>query len=88
MDWAIAETILQGIVPTAVSVSPPPAIRAVVPDVRKGIAAAGRIVLEHRIGAKRALSAESERAENLRRYTGIVFVIEGWPARAPSMASE
>jgi hypothetical protein len=51
--------------------------RAVIPDVRKSICAAGRIVLEHRIGAERALTAEGQRAEMRGRYTAIVFVIEG-----------
>src|SRR5208282_6587361 len=63
MDRAIAEAILQGVVPTAIIGVAAAGHRAVVPDVGKGIAAAGRIVLEHGIGAERALTTEGQRAE-------------------------
>src|SRR5579863_6263313 len=76
MDRAIGEAILQGVVPTAVLGVAAAGHRAVISDVRKGIDAAGRIVLEHRIGTERSLSAESERTEILGRYPGIVFVVE------------
>src|ERR1035438_3300742 len=77
MDRAIGEAILQGVVPTAVLGVAAAGHRAVIPDVRKGIAAAGRIVSEHHIGTESALTAEGERAQIRGRYTGIVFVIEG-----------
>src|ERR1700677_782129 len=77
MDRAIGEAILHGVVPTAVLGVTAPGHRAVIPDVRKGIAAAGRIVNEHRIGTERALTTEGHRAEMHGRYTAIDFVIEG-----------
>ena len=77
MDRAIGEAILHGVVPTAVLGVAAAGHRAVIPDVRKGIAAAGRIVKEHRIGTERALTTEGQRAEMRGRYTAIVFVIEG-----------
>src|ERR1700689_3534470 len=73
MDWAIGEAILQGVVPTGVLGVAAAGNRAVIPDVRKGIAAAGRIVKEPRIGTERALTAEGQGAENRGRYTGIEF---------------
>src|ERR1700683_5776878 len=76
MDWAIGEAILQGIVPAAVLGVAAAGHRAVIPNVRKGIAAAGRIVKEHRIGPESALATEGQRAER-GRYTAIVFVVEG-----------
>src|SRR5208282_6670357 len=60
---------------------------AVIPNVGKRIGAARRIVLEHRIGADRALTTEGQRAEKLGRYTAIVFVIEGL-ARARAVDGE
>src|SRR6202051_246779 len=77
MDRAIGEAILQGVVPTGVLSVAPAGHRAVIPDVRKGIAAADRIVKEHRIGAESALTTEGQRAEMRGRYAGVVFVIEG-----------
>src|SRR5271169_1700854 len=77
MDRAIGEAILQGVVPTGVLGVAAPGHRAVIPDVGKGIAAAGRIVKEHHIGAESALTTEGQRAEMRGRYTGIEFVIEG-----------
>src|SRR5271156_1565308 len=77
MDRAIGETILQGVVPTAVLGVAAAGHRAVVPDVGKGIGAAGRIVKKHRIGTERPLTTEGQRAELRRRYTAIDFVIEG-----------
>src|ERR1700735_1900828 len=77
MDGAIGEAILQGVVPTAVLGVAATGHRAVIPDVGKGIGAAGRIVKEHRIGAERALTTEGQRAEMRGRYTGVVFVVEG-----------
>src|ERR1035438_3682254 len=77
MDRAIGEAILQGVVPTAVLGVAAAGHRAVIPDVRKGIGAAGRIVSEHRIGAESAPTTEGQRAEMRGRYTAIVFVIEG-----------
>src|SRR5579863_1467916 len=77
MDRAIGEAILQGVVPTSVLGVAAAGHRAVIPDIRKGIAAAGRIVNEHRIGTESALTTEGQRAEIRGRYTGIVFVIEG-----------
>jgi hypothetical protein len=77
MDRAIGEAILQGVVPAAVLGVAAAGHRAVIPDVGKGIGAAGRIVKEHRIGAERALTTEGQRAEMRGRYTSIDFVIEG-----------
>ena len=77
MDRAIGEAILHGGVPTAVFGVAAAGHRAVIPDVRKGIAAAGRIVKEHRIGTESALTTEGQRAEMRGRYTAIDFVIEG-----------
>src|SRR5271168_1570393 len=76
MDRAIGEAILQGVVPTAVLGVAAASHRAVISDVRKVIAAARRIVNEHRIGAERALTTEGQRAEMLGRYTAVEFVIE------------
>src|SRR5580658_6013353 len=81
MDRAIGEAILQGVVPTAVSGVAAAGHRAVIPNVRKAIAASDRIVKEHRIRAERALTTEGQRAEMFGRYTAVVFVIE-WLARA------
>src|SRR5579863_3722528 len=77
MDRAIGEAILQGVVPTSVFGVAAAGHRAVISDVREGIAAAGRIVNQHRVGTESALTAECESAEILGRYTAIVFVIEG-----------
>src|SRR5277367_5048430 len=77
MGRAKREAILQGVVPTAVLGVAATGHRAVIPDVRKGVAAAGRIVKEHRIGTERALTTEGQRAEMRGRYTAIDFVIEG-----------
>jgi hypothetical protein len=77
MDRAISEAILQGVVPAGVLGVAAAGHRAVIPDVRKRIAAAGRIVKEHRIGTESALTTEGQRAESRGRYTEIVFVIEG-----------
>src|SRR5271163_925519 len=76
MDGPIGDPIFQGIVPTRVLGVSPAGHRAVISDIGKVIGAPGRIVLEHRIGTERALTAEGQRAENLGRYTGIEFVIE------------
>src|ERR1700683_25476 len=76
MNRAIGEAILQGVVPTGVFGVAAAGHRAVIPDVRKGIASVGRIVLEHRIGAERALTTEGQRAELRGRYAAIVFVVE------------
>src|SRR5580700_10962922 len=77
MGQAIGEAILQGVVPTGILGVAAAGHRAVIPDVRKGIAATSRIVEEHSIGTERALTTEGQRAENRGRYTAIVFVIEG-----------
>src|SRR5579863_1173505 len=77
MDRAIGEAIFHGGVPTAVLGVAAASHRAVVPDVGKGIAAASRIVKEHRVGTKRALPTEGQRSELRGRYTAIDFVIEG-----------
>src|ERR1700693_2966800 len=77
MDRARGEAILQGVAPTGVLGVAAAGHRAVIADVRKGIAAADRIVKEHRIVAESALTTEGQRAEICGRYTGIVFVIEG-----------
>src|SRR5580698_1430489 len=66
MDRAISYAIFQGVVPTAVLGVTAAGHRAVIPDVGKRVAAAGRIVLKHRIGTQRALTTEGQRAE-LRR---------------------
>ena len=77
MDRSNAEAIFQGVVPTGVLGVAPAGHRAVIPNVGKGIAAAGRIVSEHRIGTESALTTEGYRAEMRGRYTAIEFVIEG-----------
>src|ERR1700722_9938586 len=77
MDRANREAILQGVIPTAVFGVAAAGHRAVVSDVGKSIAAAGRIVTQHRIRTERALTAEGQRAEMRGRYTAIDFVIEG-----------
>src|SRR5580658_9953066 len=77
MGRASGEAILHGVVPTGVLSVAAAGHRAVISDVRKGIAAPSRIVLQHRIGAERALTPESHRAESLGCYTAIIFVIEG-----------
>src|SRR6204780_4930269 len=64
MDRAIGEAILQGVVPTGVLGVAAAGHRPVIPDVRKGIAATGRIVKEHRIGTESALTTERQRAES------------------------
>jgi len=76
MDRAEGEAILHGVVPTGVFSVAAAGHRAVIPDVRKRICAAGRIVLEHGVGAERALAAEGQLAEVRGRYTAIVLVIE------------
>src|SRR5271156_5525484 len=63
MDGAIGEAILEGVVPTGVLGVAAAGHRAVIPNVGKGITAAGRIIKEHRIGAERALATEGQRAE-------------------------
>src|ERR1700685_1573105 len=77
MARAKGEAILHGVVPAAVLGVAAAGHRAVIPDVRKGIGAAGRIVNEHRIGTERALTTEGQRPEMRGRYTAIEFVIEG-----------
>src|SRR5580704_7816018 len=77
MDRSIGEAILHGGVPTAVLGVAATGHRAVIPDVRKSIAAPGRIVNEHCIGTERALTTEGQRTEMRGRYTAIDFVIEG-----------
>src|SRR5580693_8708098 len=77
MHWPNCEAILHRVVPTAVVSVAAAGHRAVIADVRKGIGASGRIVLEHRVGAERALPTEGQRAEFLGRYAAIIFVIEG-----------
>jgi hypothetical protein len=77
MNRAIAEAILQGVVPTAVFGVAAAGHRAVIPDVGKGIGAARRIAKKHRIGAESALTTEGQRTEVCGRYTGIEFVIKG-----------
>src|SRR5580704_9824855 len=77
MDRAIADAILQGVVPTAVVGVAAASHRAVIPDVGKAVAATNRIVKKHRIGAERALTAEGHRAEMVGRYTAIIFIVEG-----------
>ena len=77
MDRAIGEAILQGVVPTGVLGVAAAGHRAVIPDVRKGIGAAGRIVSEHRIGTESALTTEGQRAEMRGRYAAVEFVVEG-----------
>src|SRR5580693_6043742 len=77
MDWAMGEAILHGGIPTAVLGVAAAGHCAVVADVGKGIAAAGRIEKQHRVGTERALATEGHGTEILRRYTGIDLVIEG-----------
>src|SRR5271166_3963626 len=77
MDRAVGNAILHGVIPTAVFGVAAASHGAVVPDVRKGIAAASRIVKQHRVGAERALATEGQRAEMRGRYPGIIFVVEG-----------
>src|ERR1700731_4513125 len=77
MDRANVEAILHGVIPTAVLGVAAACHGAVISDERKGIAAAGRIVKQHGIGAERALTTEGQCAEMRRRDTGIDFVIEG-----------
>src|SRR5580692_3048560 len=77
MDRAIGKAILQGVVPTTVLGVAAAGHSAVIPDVRKRIAAAGRIVKQHRIGAESALTTEGQRTEMRGRYAGIDFVVEG-----------
>ena len=72
-----SDAILHGVVPAGVLGVAAAGHGAVIADVGKGIAAAGRIVLQHHIGTERALTAEGQRAVFLRRYAAIVFVIEG-----------
>src|SRR5271163_3028745 len=79
MDRAVGEAILQGVIPTAIFGVAASGHRAVVSDVGKGVGTAGRIVLDHRIGAERTLTSEGQRAEKFGRYTAIVFVVEGLP---------
>src|SRR5215475_9543548 len=70
-DGAIGEAILYGVVPTAVLGVASAGHRAVIPDVGKGIGAAGRIVNQHRIGTERTLTTEGQGAEIRGRYTAI-----------------
>src|ERR1700733_10324518 len=58
MDRASDEAILHGVVPTGVLGVAAAGHRAVIPDVRKGVGAGGRIISEHRVGTKRALTTE------------------------------
>src|ERR1700722_5496135 len=76
MNRANSETILHGVIPTAVFGIAAASHRAVIPNVRKRIAPAGRIVLQHRIGAERTLTTEGQGAEKLGRDSTIDFVIE------------
>jgi hypothetical protein len=87
MDRTIAKAIFDGLVPTGVLGVAAASHRAVIPDVRKGVGAAGRIISEHRIGTKRALTTEGQRAELRGRCAGIEFVIEGL-ARARTVAGD
>src|SRR3984885_3895068 len=77
MDRAIGEAILYGGVPTAVFGVAAAGHRAVIPDVGKGIAAAGGIGREHRIGAEGGRTTEGYLAKKCGRYSAIDFVIEG-----------
>ena len=85
MDRTIGEAIFDGLVPTGVLGVAAAGHRAVIPDVRKGVGAAGRIISEHRIGTERALTAEGQRAEIRGRCAAIEFVVEGL-ARARTVA--
>src|SRR5580692_8580018 len=58
MDRTNGEAILQSVVPTAVLGVAAAIHGTVIADVRKPIAAADRIVLQHRVGAERALPTE------------------------------
>src|SRR6202034_3460320 len=87
MDRTEVEAIFHGLIPTGVLGVAAAGHRAVIPDIRQGVRAAGRIVSENRIGAERALTAESQRAERRGRVAAIVFVIEGL-ARARAVAGE
>src|SRR5580704_10722148 len=60
MDRAISQAILHGVVPTGVLGVSATGHGAVISDVRKGIAAAGRIVKEHCVGTERALTTEGK----------------------------
>src|ERR1700733_9740946 len=77
MDRPIDEPILHSVIPARVLGVAAARHRAVVSDVRKGIAAGDRIVEEHRIGAERSLTAEGERTVMVGRNAAIVFVVEG-----------
>ena len=87
MDRTKGEAIFDGVVPAGVLGVAAAGHRAVIPDVRKGVGAVGRIVSEHRIGAESALTTEGQRAEMLGRYAAIEFVIEGL-ARARAVAGD
>src|SRR5580693_1658608 len=58
MNRAIRDAILQAVVPTGVLGVAAAGHRAVITDIGKRISAPGWIVLEHGIGAERALAAE------------------------------
>src|SRR5208283_5062317 len=77
MDRTIGEAIFHRIVPSGVLGVAAAGHRAVVPDVRKRVGAAGRIISEHRIGTERALTPEGQRAEMRGGHTAVEFVIEG-----------
>src|SRR5579862_576608 len=77
MKWTNGEAILQGVITAAVFSVAAASHGAVVADVGKGIAAAGRIIKKHRTGAAGALTTESQCAEMRGSYPGIDFVIEG-----------
>src|SRR5579862_5039993 len=85
MRRTIGEAVFRGVVPPGVFGVAAAGHRAIVPDVRKGIGAAGRVVGEHCIGAQRALTPERERAKTGGRYAAIEFVIERL-ARARTVA--
>ena len=76
MDRAIGDAIFEGVVPTGVLGVAAPCHRAVIADVRKSVAAAGGIVLEHGISAERTLAAEGQSAELFGGNTAIDFVVE------------
>src|SRR5882757_4766593 len=77
MDRTKVKAIFHGVVPTRVLGVASAGHRAVIPDVRKGVGTAGRIVSEHRIGTERALTTEGQRAEIRGRYAAVEFVTEG-----------
>src|SRR5579863_4317125 len=76
MHVLVREPILERVIPTRVLRVARTGHRPVVPDVRKGIATAGGIVLEHRIGAEGALATKGHRAQMRRGYAAVEFVVE------------